>query len=306
MNTVLNSHYDYLIGVDGGGTKTHVRIEHADGTPLAEVTSGPSALMHGRDIARMAIMAAITEGFDKAAIPLPPLKTMAVGFGLSGVNVPTWATEFSAKNSGFGSIVVASDAITTLLGAHQGQPGAIIAVGTGSIGAVLRYDGTQQIIGGWGFPSGDEASGAWLGLLAINYVQQVFDGRAQSCPLADSVITHCGGNPRGHEGHMRDSVLNWLGQANQSKYAQLAPLIIEHAARDKVAQAMLDRAAGEIGKMAAALDPWGQLPLALCGGLGAVLLNYLPPTLQQRSSLPQADSAAGGLLLIRQHLAEKY
>jgi len=301
VNTAHDSVYDYFIGVDGGGTKTQVRIERADGTEIAEATSGPSALMHGRDKAWAAIGAAIKEGFRKAGVPPPPYERMAAGFGLSGVNVPAWAAEFTALNPGFGSIAVVSDAITTLLGAHQGNPGAIIAIGTGSIGAVLQTDGALHMVGGWGFPSGDEASGAWLGLLAINYVQQVFDGRAPSCPLAASVMAHCGGD--GSDSSNRDGVLGWLAQANQSMYAQLAPLIVKHAARDDIARSMMDRAALEIEKMALALDPSGQLPLALCGGLALVLRDYLPTALQQRAATPLADSAAGGLLLIRQHLS---
>lgn len=303
MKTAHDSVYDYLIGVDGGGTKTQVRIERADGTGIAATTGGPSALMHGREKAWAAIGAAINEGFRKAGIAPPPYARMAAGFGLSGVNVPAWAAEFTALNPGFGRIAVASDAITTLLGAHQGRPGAIIALGTGSIGAVLQPDGVQRIVGGWGFPSGDEASGAWLGLLAINYVQQVFDGRAPSCPLAASVIAHCGGD--GSDQGNRDSVIGWLAQANQSMYAQLAPFVVQHAARDDVARSMMDQAGLEIAKMASALDPSGQLPLALCGGLAPALRDYLPPALQQRAATPLADSATGGLLLIRQHLAEQ-
>jgi len=301
VNTAHDSVYDYLIGVDGGGTKTQVRIERADGTEIAEATSGPSALMHGRDKAWAAITTAINEGFRKAGVPPPPYERMAAGFGLSGVNVPAWAAEFKALNPGFGSIAVVSDAITTLLGAHHGRPGAIIAIGTGSIGAVLQTDGEQHLVGGWGFPSGDEASGAWLGLLAINYVQQVFDGRAPSCPLAASVMAHCGGD--GSDSSNRDSVLSWLAQANQSMYAQLAPLIVNHAARDDIARSMMDKAGLEVEKMALALDPSGQLPLALCGGLALVLRDYLPQALQQRAAIPLADSATGGLLLIRQHLS---
>lgn len=300
MNTALDSAYEYLIGIDGGGTKTHVRIAHPDGSVMTEATAGPSALMHGRDKAWAAITSAILEGFHKAGISPPSYSKIAAGFGLSGVNVPSWAAEFTALNPGFGRIAVASDAITTLLGAHQGRPGAIIAVGTGSIGAVLKSDGTQHIIGGWGFPSGDEASGAWLGILAINHVQQVFDGRASATLLATSIIQHCGGD--GTDKGNRDSVLGWLAKANQSMYAQLAPFIFQHAVHEEVARNMLCKAGNEIAKMALALDASEQLPLALCGGLAQVLQNYLPKALQLRTVSPEADSASGGLLLIRQHL----
>ncbi|KAF3999277.1 BadF/BadG/BcrA/BcrD ATPase family protein [Glaciimonas immobilis] len=296
----MNTAYDYLVGIDGGGTKTHIRIEHPDGTIISEAFAGPSALMHGRRAAWEAIASAVDAGFHNAGLQAPSYDRIAAGCGLSGVNVPAWAAEFTALNPGLGSIVVASDAITTLFGAHRGRPGAVIAIGTGSIGAVLRADGTQHIIGGWGFPSGDEASGAWLGILAINYVQQVLDGRAPDCPLVADVIAHCSSGETDKGSH--DSVLGWLARANQSMYAQLAPLIIEHAATDAVAKNMLKKAGIETAKMALALDPSEQLPLALCGGLANAMSGYLPKILRQRVVPPHADSAAGGLLMLRQHL----
>ncbi|MDP5008826.1 MAG: ATPase [Glaciimonas sp.] len=314
--------YDYLIGVDGGGTKTHVRIEAADGTMIAEATAGPSALMHGRDAAWIAICTAIQTAFQKANITPPSYDRMAMGCGLSGVNIPQWAAEFTKLNPGFGSIAVASDAFTTLFGAHMGKPGAIVAIGTGSIGAVLLADGSQHLLGGWGFPSGDEASGAWLGLQAINHAQQVFDGRAKTDAFAEDIMQFCGGD--GSDTSNRNSVLSWLARANQSMYAQLAPLVLKYSpnytakhataqstnpanptppAHSAVASSIMEKAGVEIAKLALALDPSEQLPLALCGGLAVPLHPYLPPALQQRALSPLADSATGGLILIRQQLA---
>ncbi|WP_211471163.1 BadF/BadG/BcrA/BcrD ATPase family protein [Collimonas humicola] len=294
--------YKYLIGVDGGGTKTHVRIETADGSAIAEATAGPSALMHGRQMAWDVICDAVQTAFHKAGITPPAHEHMAVGCGLSGVNVPQWADEFAGLNPGFGSLAVVSDAITTLFGAHQGRPGAIVAIGTGSIGAALLADGRRRLLGGWGFPSGDEASGAWLGLHAINHVQQVFDGCANSDIFAEDVMRFCGG---GNGNSNRNNILDWLARANQSMYAQLAPLVVKHTAHSLVACSIMEKAGNAIAKFASALDPSTQLPLALCGGLAAPLKPFLPLSLRQRVISPAADSAGGGLILIRQQLARK-
>ncbi|SFH86023.1 glucosamine kinase [Collimonas sp. OK307] len=296
----MTTDYGYLIGVDGGGTKTHVRIHTADGTEIAEATAGPSALMHGRQAAWAAICDAIQAAFCKSGITPPVYEHMALGCGLSGVNVPQWADEFSGLNPGFGSLAIASDAITTLLGAHQGKPGAIVAIGTGSIGAALLADGRLRTLGGWGFPSGDEASGAWLGLHAINHVQQVFDGRANPDILSADVMQFCGGNNGNGD---RNCVLGWLARANQSMYAQLAPLVSNHVIHSAVARNIMEKAGSAIEKLALALDPSARLPLALCGGLAVPLQEFLPPALRQRAICPVADSAAGGLILIRQQLA---
>jgi glucosamine kinase len=54
--------------------------------------------------------------------------------------------------------------------------------------------------------------------------------------------------------------------------------------------------------MARALDPSGTLPVALCGGLGTPLRDYLPPELLVRSVTPHGDAASGALRMIAQHL----
>jgi glucosamine kinase len=58
--------------------------------------------------------------------------------------------------------------------------------------------------------------------------------------------------------------------------------------------------------MAAALDPSGTLPVALCGGLGEPLRRYLPGALLARVTAPQGDSANGALRLIEQHLKKAH
>ena len=191
---------------------------------------------------------------------------------------------------------LANDAITTLLGAHQGQAGAIVAVGTGTVGVALYPDGEQRIVGGWGFPSGDEGSGAWIGLQAINHVQHTLDGRAIGGALSAALISFC----RTDDTHLSDAeqVLNWLSQADQAAYASLARVVVAQAPDDATAQRILSQAAAGLALHIQALDPQQQLPLALCGGLGATLKNYLPPALQQRIVPAQADSAYGALQLL--------
>jgi len=290
--------YEYLIGIDGGGTGTRARVERADGMPAGYGTAGPSGLMHGVDNAWRAVLAAIEQAFAKAGTARPPLAGMAVGFGLAGVHNKQWAAEFAARNPGFGAIVVETDAFATLIGAHGGQPGAIVATGTGSVGEALLPNGERREVGGWGFPSSDEASGAWLGLRAINYVQRVLDGRDAPGDFARELIARCGGD--------RDGVFVWLANANQTAYAQLAPIVLGHADKDKVAHDIMTDAGNEVAKIADALDPSGALPIALCGGLAEPLHAYLPERLLRRIVKPQADAAAGALRILRRHLSQPH
>ena len=287
---------EYIIGVDGGGSGTRVRLARPDGQELAQGHSGPSGLAHGIAHAWTAVAQAVELAFVEAGLAQPPLQRMAIGLGLAGVHNKQWAASFVEHNPGYAFVALESDALTTLLGAHAGQPGVIVAIGTGSVGEVLHADGSRHEVGGWGFPSGDEAGGAWIGMRAINHAQQVVDGRVPGSAFATAIIDACGGQ--------RNAMQVWLAAASQTTYAQLARLVLEHAASNVVARTILSDAGQQIALIARALDPAGTLPVALCGGLAAPLSGYLPAALLQLVVPAQGDSAAGGLRLIRKHLRE--
>jgi glucosamine kinase len=287
---------EFLLGVDGGGSGTRVRLARTDGVELAEGVNGPSGLMHGISNAWHAVEEAAAMAYRAADLAIPDRSCVAIGLGLAGVHNKQWAAEFIAANPGYARIALESDGHTTVLGAHRGQPGAIIALGTGSVGEIKRSDGVHVEVGGWGFPAGDEASGAWMGLRAINHVQQVLDGRQPADTFSGDVAQACGGS--------RNAIQNWLAQATQTNYAQLARLVLQHGESNPVARAILLEAGHQVELMANALDRSGTLPIALCGGLAAPLRPYLPQSLLPRIVAPQGDSAAGALRLIQQRLQE--
>ena len=295
---------EFLIGVDGGGSGTRVRLARADCVELANGTSGPSALSHGIAGAWAAVEDAAAKAFAAAGLDFPARSSIAIGLGLAGVHNRVWAAEFVAANPGYAHLALESDGHTTVLGAHAGQPGAIIALGTGSVGEVKPAYGRHIEVSGWGFPAGDEASGAWMGLRAANHLQQVLDGRMPANAFAADVAQTCGAAPDADATQARDAVQNWLAKATQTQYAQLARAVLRHGESNPTARAILLEAGREVERMANALDPGGALPIALCGGLGAPLRPYLPAAVLARSVAPQGDSAAGALRLIQQRLKE--
>jgi glucosamine kinase len=283
----------FLIGIDGGGSGTRVVLGDAQGRELAQAASGPSGLGLGVERAWQAIAAGCAEAFARAGMPLDWARCV-LGCGLAGVNNRDWLAAFRAQAPAVAGLAVESDVYTTLLGAHGGEQG-VVALGTGSQAAVLDGDGACRVAGGFGYPSGDEASGAWLGLRAIVHAQQALDGRAPNDDLAQALLAHTGA-------HDRDSLIVWLCEANQTAYAKLAPLVIANPSHPFAAR-LLGEAGVDVGKMIAALDPSASLPVALCGGLGAPLREYVPQIYQARLREPLADSAHGGLQLAQREAA---
>lgn len=288
---------DYLIGVDGGGTGTRVRLARRDGadyTEIAQATGGPSALSRGIENAWTTIDGVVAQAFATLGIDTVSLPACAIGLGLAGVHNKEWAARFIGANPGYALLALDTDGFTTLMGAHGGKPGAIVAIGTGSVGEAMLADGSKVEVGGWGFPAGDEASGAWMGLRALNHIEQVLDGRVEGGALARDVIDFCGGS--------RDAVQVWLGRADQTAYAGLARFVVAHGEFDPVARAILEHAGREVASIADALDRSHTLPLALCGGLGEALRAWLPAATLARCVPAQGDSAAGALRMIARHL----
>lgn len=282
---------EYLIGVDGGGTGTRVSLARPDGVLLGQGQAGPSALGQGIGQAWTHIMQATTAAFAAAQLPLPAWHVCAMGAGLSGVSHRPWAEAFHTQNPGFAHLTLESDAYTMLLGAHAGQPGAIVAAGTGSVGEVLRADGSRFQVSGWGFPVGDEGSGAWLGLRAMALAQQAWDHRVVSGPLTQGIETICG--------NTRESLQAWCANARQFEYAQLAQYVFETAPVDPAADSLLNEAAAALQSIAQALDPGQSLPLSLCGSIGQRLQIRLPANTRERCVSPRFDAPYGALLLIK-------
>jgi len=285
----------FLIGVDGGGTGTRIVLADAHGRELAQAASGPSGLGLGVERAWQAIAAGCADAFAQAGAALDWSRCV-LGCGLAGVNNRDWLAAFLAQAPALAGLAVESDAYTTLLGAHGSAYGVIVALGTGSVAAAAdRDDGEFRTVSGYGFPSGDEASGAWLGVRVIVHAQHALDGRGPNDDLAQALLAHVGA-------HDRDELVVWLCEANQTAYASLARIVIAHRAHPFAAR-LLGEAGVQIGKMIAALDPSGALPIALCGGLGAPLREYVPQIYQARLREPLSDSAHGGLQLAQRQAA---
>lgn len=284
----------YLIGIDGGGTGTRAKVWPATASaadhPLGQGEAGPSSLSHGVAGAWRQILLAIDQAFSQAGLATPPWPQCALGAGLAGANAPHQAAEFHATQPGFARLVLDTDSFTALVGAHGGRHGLVLLAGTGSAAEAWLPDGTRRLAGGWGFPVGDEGSGAWLGLQAVRLAQQALDGRRAASALTDAVTALTGRDA--------DEMLAWCASANQTAYASLAPAVFASAEADPAAEALLRDAAAALAELALALDPAARLPVVCSGSIARRLQGRLPASLRARCAEPVGDAADGALHLL--------
>ena len=92
----------WLVGVDGGGTRTRLRLCDLRGRRLGESQSGPSALGQGVEPAWREIASALRAAAADAGLASPPWNECAVGAGLSGANVVDQAERFLDLEPGCG------------------------------------------------------------------------------------------------------------------------------------------------------------------------------------------------------------
>ncbi|MFL1876942.1 hypothetical protein ACIKT0_17595, partial [Hansschlegelia beijingensis] len=85
-----------------------------------------------------------------------------LGEGEAGVSQKREMEAMRAEPHPFARLELTTDFETACLGAHGGEDGGIVIVGTGSA-AYARVAGAAFRFGGWGFEVGDDGGGAPLG-----------------------------------------------------------------------------------------------------------------------------------------------
>ena len=293
-----NPTQDIFIGIDGGATKTIARVEDAHGEFLGQGQGGPANIRLSVEGSWQSIHDALREALVKPGLRLDDGRhRFYCGAGLAGTEVPSACDQFVNTPHPFARLILKSDGYTSCLGAHGGGDGATIAIGTGTVGYQIEAD-KEYKVGGWGFPHGDEGSGACLGLEAVRLTLHWLDGRGEPSPLLEAVYAHFD----------RDLIrlVVWANQANATQFAQIAPIVIEQVKRQTpLAETLIKQAAGEIDRLAAALAAQSidkTSPCSLLGGLAQFIEPWLGESLQARLVPCKLDAVHGAVLMIRKAL----
>ncbi|MDQ3667718.1 MAG: ATPase [Acidobacteriota bacterium] len=239
-----------VVGVDGGGSKTHAVIVDADGRILGQGTSGPSNPLRV-GIARAA--AGVREAIDKAceAAQVRREDILAAEVGLAGAR----RTELRERvrealnNLGIAGVEVVGDADIALYGATDGEPGVVVIAGTGSICCGVNARGKRNCAGGWGPVAGDEGGGAWISRRALRAIAHASDGRGPKTSLMAAACAYF------HVTTPEDlATAIYAPTLTNERLAGFGKQVIEAAkAKDPVARAIMTEAGCELGLAVAAV-----------------------------------------------------
>ncbi|OMF94913.1 BadF/BadG/BcrA/BcrD ATPase family protein [Paenibacillus sp. FSL R7-0337] len=175
----------FIVGMDGGGTKTAVIVTHDDQEePVLSFTAGPINY-NGGDAG--AIAAAFGEIFNQIRSCCTSLAEVNhVCIGAAGVSNPAVARflEQQVRDNGYsGPLTITGDQETALYGAQNAMQGIILIAGTGSICFGVNEKGERHRTGGFGHLIDDEGSGYYIGRELLSVLVQAEDGRT-----ADTMI----------------------------------------------------------------------------------------------------------------------
>ncbi|NIA26513.1 MAG: hypothetical protein GWP02_00530 [Desulfobulbaceae bacterium] len=268
-----NNNQKLIIGVDGGGTKTAVRIAAVsqDGSieTLGEGYGGPSNVRavgaaHAKTNLDVAIDAALASA-GTATAPVDYAVLALAGSSLPDVQevIAEWASRCDLAEHV--DIVHDAEAVLTVGVRQSGGIGLI--VGTGSVAMGMSATGEQTVIGGWGHLFGDQGSGFDLGRRALAAVADAADGIGARTMLSNEITQRLQvDDPR--------KIARKLSLAVdvRQEIAALAPFVIDAARNgDDVADAIIDAGAAASAALVAATASRLQLgnhaPLALAGGI---------------------------------------
>jgi N-acetylglucosamine kinase-like BadF-type ATPase len=182
----------YLIGMDGGGTKTSCIITDLNLNILYECSGGPSNfLILGTETVSETLLQLITNCTNELKISIDDVSAIVIGTTGAGRKNDAEKLEHDFINyAAFKAVElrnfkVESDARIALEGAFSGKPGSILIAGTGSI--MFGKDSHDNMIrvGGFGRMIGDEGSGYVLGRKGLCAVSKEFDGRGEKTLITE-------------------------------------------------------------------------------------------------------------------------
>ena len=294
----------FVIGVDGGGSKTEAVVLDGQGQVLGRGRSGPSNHhLVGEDSVRAALEEAMRAAAEAAGVAVS--QAAAVVWALAGAGRAAEARRLRALQAAWFPRVpgqVVDDARAALIGGVGRGAGVVVIAGTGAMVYGENGAGATARAGGWGHLL-DAGSGYALGLWACRAVARAADGRELPTRLTARLV-------QALALPAAEQLIPWLydPQRTVADIADLATLVLDEAERgDLVATDGVLQAADALADGVAAVarrlgwTPSDAFPVVLTGGLlqrspfyravvAQAVQTRVPAARPQR---PFADAAVG-------------
>lgn len=301
---------EYVIGVDGGGTKTFALAARLDGSVVGFGKSGVGSYeMAGIEKAGANILEAVESALRQGGVA-----RSQVGFGcfaLAGADFYPEDFDFlSSAMRGLGvcaKVIVKNDSIAGLRAGVSRPYGVCIIMGTGFNGAGIGKDGREVRYFAEGYIFGDLGGGGAIARDALFHAMRAYDGRGKPTILMQTALDHWGAKDMEHLARIL-----YYDREAVKKIASLCPKVFEAAcAGDEVAADIIRKFGEEAGISANAiirrLDLQNdEFEVVLAGsvfkGKGSLMMDTVKSVVstvapKARIITPRYEPVAGALIL---------
>ncbi len=257
------------IGIDGGGTKTVLRMSDENGNILFEEVGGGSNPYTVPPEASEALVKAL---IAKAKAAMPADATLdGVCIGAAGADTKEDYAFFDRvlrEASGTDKVLAVNDGYASLYATLGERAGVVVASGTGSI-CWGKNDADEVCrVGGWGYLFSDEGSGYSMVRDAMETVCRTIDQRAsQGALLLDELMKDFGVDTY-------EELVSEIYRAPTPQYiAAYFPLVCKAALeKDPLALEVIDRGMEQLVELVAATARRiGMYPAFTVGMTGSIL-----------------------------------
>ncbi len=259
----------YYIGIDGGGSKTLLRMADERGTVVFEEQGGGS---NPYTVAPEEAEHLLRSLISKALAAMPSDGTLdGICMGAAGADTKEDYDFFDRvlrEASGCANVLAVNDGYASLFATLKEQAGVVVASGTGSICWGKNADGEVCRVGGWGYLFSDEGSGYSMVGDAMKTVVRTIDGRAsKGSLLLDQLMDAFGVDT--HE----ELVSEIYRSPSPQRIAAYFPLVSKAAAEhDPLAMEVVDRGMEELVELVASTARRiGMYPVFTVGMTGSIL-----------------------------------
>ncbi len=241
----------FVVGVDGGGTKTAASVVGDDLGVIGSGISGPSNYRSvGMEASSENIAEAITRALAAAQVSLDALDAICLclaGFDTElDLPVPQRAINILGYK---GPGIFENDVVGAWAGVTGGEAGIVAIAGTGATSLGMNRDGEFWRTDGWDYVLGDAGSGYSIGLAGIHAVMKMLDGRRRPTLLAKKVADCYGVDDATAMRRLADS-----GSLGKLRIADFARHVSESADEgDPVAREILGQASNDIAESIGAI-----------------------------------------------------
>ena len=236
----------FVIGLDGGGTKTEVVVCDLQGNVISLFRSG-AININGENVTNVEnnLRYIFEKIFSETG---PSSKCACTCVGAAGISNALARETLKAAivSSGYsGRFIISGDHQTALYGALGKGEGIILIAGTGSICYGRNKYGSEHRTGGFGYLIDDEGSGYAIGRDMLSAIVRAYDGRGEATALTDMVFSQLKINSV-------EELISYIysKETNKRDIAKLAPNLT-HACKngDSAARAISHKCSNELFKL---------------------------------------------------------